>query len=260
MTSLPPGKVALGCHWVFTIKYNSDGTIRRHKARLVVRGNLQIEGEDFNKTFAPVVKMTTVRALLRIVADKKWEVHQMDVHNVFLHGDLEEEVYMTFPPGFSHSDPTKVCRLRKSLYGLRQAPRCWFAKLSQALTKFGFEQSYEDASLFIYIKGEVEIRVLVYVDDLVIASNCLEWLEKFKTYLGTCFHMKDLGRLKYFLGIEVARSDEGIFFYLNGSMFLTLLVKPVYLDRNLQAHLWNKTINLHLMMVLCSRIPVSIDV
>ena len=124
VTTLPPGKVALGSHWIFTIKYNSDGTIRRHKARLVVRGNDQIEGEDFTETFAPVVKMTTVRALLRIVAAKKWEIHQMDVHNAFLHGDLEEEVYMKLPPGFSHSDPTKVCRLRKSLYGLRQAPRC----------------------------------------------------------------------------------------------------------------------------------------
>ena len=115
------------CAWLtldLTIKYNSDGTIRRHKARLVVRGNDQIEGEDFTETFAPVVKMTTVRALLRIVAAKKWEIHQIDVHNAFLRGDLEEEVYMKLPSGFSHSDPTKVCRLRKSLYGLRQAPRC----------------------------------------------------------------------------------------------------------------------------------------
>lgn len=135
----------------------------------------------------------------------------MDFHNAFLHGDLEEEVYMKFPPGFSHSDPTKICWLRKFLYGLQQAPRCWFAKLSQALIKFGFEQSYEDYSLFSFIKGDVEICVLIYVDDLVIASNNLDRLEKFKAYLCICFHMKDLGRLKYFLGIEVARSDEGIF-------------------------------------------------
>ena len=197
--------------WVFKIKYNADGTVERHKARLVVCGNRQIEGEDFNETFAPVVKMTTVRGLLRLAAAKNWEVHQMDVHNVFLHGDLEEEVYMRFPPGFSHSDPKKVCRLRKSLYGLRQAPRCWFAKLSQALFKFGFEQSYSDYSLFTYSRNGTEIRVLVYVDDLVIACNNSDKLTKFKAYLGKCFHMKDLGKLKYFLGIEVARSAEGIY-------------------------------------------------
>ena len=111
----------------------------------------------------------------------------MDVHNAFLHGDLEEEVYMKFPPGFSHSDPTKICWLRKSLYGLQQAPRCWFAKLSQALIKFGFEHSYEDYSLFSFIKGDVEICVLIYVDDLVIASNNLDRLEKFKAYLVYAF-------------------------------------------------------------------------
>ena len=155
--------------------------------------------------------MATVRSLLSLVAAKGWEAHQMDVHNAFLHGDLEEEVYMCLPPGFTHEDPRKVCRLRKAIYGLNQAPRCWFAKLSKALIEFGFVQSYSDYSLFTYTKGTKEVRVLVYVDDLVLASNDLGLLEKFKTYLGDCFRMKDLGKLKYFLGIEVARSDEGIF-------------------------------------------------
>ncbi|CAA7062182.1 unnamed protein product [Microthlaspi erraticum] len=109
-------------------KYNSDGTIERYKARLVVQGNNQIAGEDYDETFAPVVKMNIVRTVLRTVAANNWEVYQMDVHNAFLHGDLEEEVYMKLPPGFRHSHPGKVCRLRKSLYGLKQAPRCWFKK------------------------------------------------------------------------------------------------------------------------------------
>lgn len=211
VTDLPPGKVAIACMWVFKIKYNADGTIERYKARLVVCGNRQIEGEDFNETFASVVKMTTVQGLLRLAAANNWEIHQLDLHNAFLHGDFEEEVYMKFPPGFSHSDPKKVCSLRKSLYGLRQAPRCWFAKLSKALIKFGFLQSYSDYSLFTYSHEETEIRVLVYVDDLVIASNNPEKPAQFKAYLGKCFNMKDLGKLKYFLGIEVARSAEGIY-------------------------------------------------
>ncbi|KAG7578881.1 Reverse transcriptase RNA-dependent DNA polymerase [Arabidopsis thaliana x Arabidopsis arenosa] len=155
--------------------------------------------------------MKTVRGLLRIVAAEKWEVHQMDVHNAFLHGDLEEEVYMKLPVGFRHSDSKKVLRLHKSLYGLKQAPRCWFAKLSSALTKFGFVQSYSDYSLFTLSRAGVELRVLIYVDDLLICGNNSRMIQSFKDYLGRCFHMKDLGKAKYFLGIEIARSSEGIY-------------------------------------------------
>ena len=171
ITDLPPGKVALDILWVYKIKYNADGSIKRNKSRLVVKGNKQVEGTDYNEMVAPIVKMTTIRTLLRLVAAKKWEVYQMDVQNAFLHGDLEEEVYMKLPPGFRHKHPGKVCRLRKSLYGLKQAPRCWFKKLSDALLKFGFVQSYEDYSLFSYSCKDIEIRVLIYVDDLLICGN-----------------------------------------------------------------------------------------
>ncbi|XP_010518640.1 PREDICTED: uncharacterized protein LOC104793917 [Camelina sativa] len=211
LEDLPKNKKAIGCQWVFHIKHHSDGTIERYKVRLVVLGNRQVAGVDYGETFAPVVKMTTVRSFLSVVAARNWEVHQMDVHNAFLHGDLEEEVYMTLPPGFPSRNDGKVCRLRKSLYGLKQAPRCWFAKLASSLEQYGFEQSFADYSLFIYKKNGVEIRVLVYVDDLVITGNTVQAIEDFKKYLSTCFYMKDLGVLKYFLGIEVARSPKGIY-------------------------------------------------
>ena len=211
MEKLPPGKKALGTRWVYKIKYNSDGSIERHKARLVVLGNHQIAGIDYKETFAPVAKMVTVRAFLAVGASKNWEIHQMDVHNAFLHGDLHEEVCIKLPPGFQSSYPNMVCRLRKSLYGLRQAPRCWFSKLATALKAYGFLQSYADYSLFTLTRGGVHINVLVYVDDLIISGNDSAALKAFKSYLSTCFHMKDLGVLKYFLGIEVARSPVGIF-------------------------------------------------
>ncbi|RVW45682.1 Retrovirus-related Pol polyprotein from transposon RE2 [Vitis vinifera] len=179
---LPKGKRALGSQWVYRTKY-----------------------------FSNVAKMTTVRAFLAIAASKNWELHQMDVHNAFLHGDLEEEVYMKLPPGFERSDPNLVCRLRKSLYGLKQAPRCWFAKLVTTLKGYGFLQSYFDYSLFTYTKGNVQINVLVYIDDLIISGNDSAALKTFKAYLSDCFKMKDLGILKYFLGIEVARSSAGLF-------------------------------------------------
>lgn len=211
LTELPPGKVAIGCQWIFTVKFNSDGTVERYKARLVALGNRQKEGLDYDETFAPVVKMTTVRVFLKVAAAKNWEVHQMDVHNAFLHGELEEEVYMKLPPGFRNSDGNKVCRLKKSIYGLKQAPRCWFAKLTAALTGYGFVQTKTDYSLFRLVRGALQLYVIVYVDDLLIGGNDTEAICRFKGYLGQCFRMKDLGPLKYFLGIEVARSPEGIY-------------------------------------------------
>ena len=211
MTDLPPGKKALGCKWVYRIKYNSDGSVERLKARLVILGNHQVEGIDYHETFAPVAKMVTVRTFLAVAAARNWEVHQMDVHNAFLHGDLDEEVYMKLPPGFNPTSPGKVCRLQKSLYGLKQAPRCWFAKLATSLRQYGFSRSYSDYSLFTYCRGNVRLHVLVYVDDLIISGNDSAALSSFKSYLGDCFRMKDLGPLKYFLGIEVARSADGFF-------------------------------------------------
>lgn len=137
----------------------------------MVFGNHQKAGIDYNETFAPVAKMTTVRVFLVVAAAKNLELHQMDVHNAFLQGDLTEEVYMRLPPGFRCSNPNLVCRLRKSLYGLKQAPRCWFAKLVRSLKDYGFRQSYSDYSLFTYTRGSIQINILVYVDDLIISSN-----------------------------------------------------------------------------------------
>ena len=209
IVDLPPGKKAIGNMWIYKYKYNADGTVERPKSRLVALGNRQVRGRDFKETFAPVAKMTTIRCLLRIIAGKGWIVHQMDVHNAFLHGDLREEVYMRLPQGFQATGPNKVCRLHKAIYGLRQAPRCWYQNLTDALKGFGFQHSYADYSLFIYSKRNVELQVLIYVDDLLICGNDIDFLTKFKDHLGRWFHMKDLGKLKYFLGIEVGRGAEG---------------------------------------------------
>jgi len=161
--------------------------------------------------FAHVVKMVTVRIVLAVATMREWELHQMDVHNAFLHGELHEEVFMKMPPRFHVQQPNKVCKLHKSLYGLKQAPRYWFAKLSATLKKYGFKQSYLDYSLFTLQHDEVQLVVLVYVDDLIVSGSHPTPIRWFKNYLSTCFHMKDLGVLKYFLGVEVARSPTGIY-------------------------------------------------
>ena len=177
----------------------------------MAKGFTQIEGLDFHETFAPVAKMTSVRVFLSIAVARDWELHQMDVDNAFLHGDLDEEVYMKLPPGFRSKQADSVFRQNKSIYGLRQASRNWFNKLTHALKKYGFVRSFANYSLFTYRKDNIYLSLLVYVDDIILASNNSDACQSCKAYLNNCFHIKDLGPLKYFLGIVVARSSKGIF-------------------------------------------------
>ncbi|KAJ0625451.1 putative RNA-directed DNA polymerase [Helianthus annuus] len=210
--TLPSGKKPVGCRWVFTVKYKSDGTIERYKARLVAKGYTQTYGIDYLETFSPVAKINTIRVLFSIAANKNWPLHQFDVKNAFLHGELTEEVYMEAPPGFATDFKTgEVCRLKKSLYGLKQSPRAWFGRFTLAMKGYGFKQSNSDHTLFIKQRGRLVTCLIVYVDDMIITGNDKEEMIKLKESLFREFEMKDLGRLKYFLGIEVLRSKRGIF-------------------------------------------------
>ncbi|CAL1405320.1 unnamed protein product [Linum trigynum] len=207
---LPPGKRTIDCKWVYKIKYNPDGSIERFKARLVAKGFTQVEGLDYHDTFAPVAKLVTVRCLLAVAVSKGWFIHQLDVNNAFLHGDLHEEVYMKVPQGFARKGDIRVCRLHKSIYELKQASRNWYEKFSQALLALNFSQSRADHSLFIYRSGTSFVAALIYVDDVVLAGNDLSLIQQVKASLHDQFTIKDLGPLKYFLGIEVARSPKGV--------------------------------------------------
>jgi len=214
ITALPLDKRPIGCKWVYKIKYHADGSIERHKARLVAKGYTQKEGINYQETFAPVAKLISVRCLIAIAASKGWPLFQLDVNNAFLHGELAEEVYMHLPPGYSVENPNNqrlVCRLNKSLYGLKQASRNWFSKFSQALQSFGFKQSLSDHSLFVWKSGSNITILLIYVDDMIVTGNNEKSISIVKAFIQSQFKTKDLGTLKYFLGIEVARSRKGIF-------------------------------------------------
>ncbi|CAL2254173.1 unnamed protein product [Prunus armeniaca] len=187
----PCHKNVVGSKWVYRIKRNSDGTVSRHKARLVAQGFSQEPGLDFSETFSPVVRHTTVRLILSIAAMNKWSLRQLDVKNVFLHGDLEEEVFMRQPPGFEDSaHPEFVCKLKKSLYGLKQAPRAWNAKFTGYLPAIGFNSSHSDPSS---------------------KASCIQ---EVVDELSAVFEMKDMGKLTYFLGLQIDYNAESDIFYL----------------------------------------------
>ncbi|KAE8710243.1 Adenylate kinase 4 [Hibiscus syriacus] len=208
---LPKGRAAVGCKWLFKVKFNVDGFVLKHKARLVTRGYSQVPGHDFSDTFSPVVKTTTINVVLSLAVARGWSLRQVDVNNAFLNGELGEEVYMVQPPGFERvaSDGTRlVCRLKKALYGLRQAPRMWYAKLRKFLLELGFCGTIADVSLFVRRMGDVRVMVLVYVDDIIITDESNVAINEVVRLLGDKFSLKDLGELGYFLGVEVHRTSE----------------------------------------------------
>uniref|UniRef100_A0A2N9FB60 Integrase catalytic domain-containing protein n=1 Tax=Fagus sylvatica TaxID=28930 RepID=A0A2N9FB60_FAGSY len=221
LVDLPPEKSVVGCKWVFKIKTRSDGSIERYKARLVAKGFTQEYGIDYEETFAPVARLSSVRTLLAVAASRQWKLFQMDVKNAFLNGDLSEEVYMQPPPGLSHP-PDKVCRLRRALYGLKQAPRAWFAKFSSTVSRLGFSISSYDSALFLRRTGKGTILLLLYVDDMIITGDDLSGIQELKAFLSQNFEMKDLGHLSYFLGLEITSSDDG--FYLTQAKYTSDLL------------------------------------
>ncbi|TYK11079.1 Beta-galactosidase [Cucumis melo var. makuwa] len=209
--ALPKGHKTVGCKWVFSLKYKADGTLDRHKARLVAKGFTQTYGIDYSETFSPVAKLNTVRVLLSVAVNKDWPLYQLDVKNAFLNGDLVEEVYMSPPPGFEAQFGQEVCKLQKSLYGLKQSPRAWFDRFTTFVKSQGYSQGHSDHTLFTKASKTGKIAILiVYVDDIVLTGDDQTEISQLKQRMGDEFEIKDLGNLKYFLGMEVARSKEGI--------------------------------------------------
>lgn len=232
MVTPPTGVRAIGLKWVFKLKKDVEGNVIRHKARLVAKGYVQRHGIDFDEVFAPVARLETVRLLMALAANEGWRVHHMDVKSAFLNGELEEEVYVAQPPGFIETGKEgKVLKLRKALYGLRQAPRAWNLKLDQTLLSLGFIRSPVEHAVYMKNSGNARLLVGVYVDDLIITGSSAEEVAMFKEQMKDMFSMSDLGLLSYYLGIEVAQAEDGISL-CQSAYALKILEKTGMLDCN----------------------------
>ena len=203
LVELPSGRQAIGSKWVFKVKCGSDWKVERFKARLVAKGYAQKHGIDYDETFSPVVKFQSIRVLLAFALQNDLLLHQMDVVTAFLNGTLEEDIYMQQPDGYLQQGKEHlVCKLKKSLYGLKQSPRCWNKVLTEFLTSVSFVQSSADPCIYVQ-GGDCPIVVAAYVDDLIIAAKTEDEMKQVKRLLQSRFMMTDMGELHYFLGIVI---------------------------------------------------------
>ena len=208
LVKLPKDRKAVGSKWVFKLKVGPDGLVQRYKARLVAQGFSQKHGFDYDETFYPVVRFESLRTVIALAVQNGLKLPQMDVTTAFLNGELEEEVYMKQPEGFAaKGQEDLVCKLKRSIYGLKQSPRCWNSALDNQLKKMGFVQAKGDSCLYMASEGEM-FMVAVYVDDIILAGKSNKRIAEVKQNLAKQFQVKDIGELHYFLGLKVVQDKE----------------------------------------------------
>ncbi|GKV28744.1 hypothetical protein SLEP1_g37756 [Rubroshorea leprosula] len=212
LTELPKGKKAIGVKWVYKTKLKENGEIDKFKAHLVAKGYKQEFGIDYKEVYAPVARHDTIRLVIALAAQNSWPLYQLDVKSAFLHGDLDEEVFIHQPPGYVKAgNEHKVYKLKRALYGLKQAPRAWYSRIESYFLKEGFEKCPYEHTLFIKSEDGKMLIVCLYVDDLIYTGNDMVMFDKFKKSMMAEFEMSDLGLMHYYLGIEVNQSAAGIF-------------------------------------------------
>jgi hypothetical protein len=219
----PKKKYVVSSKWVYNIKHAIDGSIGKHKARFVARGFSQKEGIDYEEMFSPIARYTSIRKIITLAAKMKWKLHQMDVKIAFLNSVIEENVYIEQPQGFEVEDrKTHICKLKKDLFGLKQAPRAWYGIIDSFLMSLGFTKSKVDSKIYFKVMNYELVILLLYVDDLFLTRE-----KKIITYckkkLVAEFEMKDLSLMHYFLGLEVWQSPEKIF--LNQGKYAVEILK-----------------------------------
>ena len=210
----PKDKNVLPGKWVYRVKYGADGQVDKYKARYVAKGYAQVEGIDFFETYAPTCKPETFRTLLAVAAQKDLHLGQMDVKSAYLHSAIEEEIYLEQPQGFvkrGQNGETLVCKLNKSIYGLKQAAKNWYEALANLLISSGFHRSRNDYCLFVRKDADgIFSYVLVWVDDIIVAGASNEIIDEIKSLPEKNFKMDDRGELHWFLGMRILRSEDGV--------------------------------------------------
>ncbi|KAK1607739.1 hypothetical protein QYE76_031412 [Lolium multiflorum] len=233
LVDLPDSRKAVENKWIFKRKTDADGNITVYKARLVAKGFRQIQGVDYDETFSPVAKLKSVRILLAIAAFFDYEIWQMDVKTAFLNGDIEEELYMVQPKGFvDPKNADKVCKLQRSIYGLKQASRSWNRRFDKVIKDFGFIQCHGEACIYKKVSGSSVAFLILYVDDILLIGNDIELLSSVKGYLNNSFSMKDLGEASYILGIKIYRDRSRRLIGLSQSTYLDKILKKFRMDES----------------------------
>ncbi|RVW36529.1 Retrovirus-related Pol polyprotein from transposon TNT 1-94 [Vitis vinifera] len=228
LVPLPVGTKPIGCKWIFKTKRDSNGNVERYKARLVAKGFTQKEGIDFKETFSPVSTKDSFRIIMALVAHYDLELHQMDVKTAFLNGDIDETIYMVQLENFvSEDSKNMVCKLTKSIYGLKQASRQWYFKFHQIIVSYGFEANLMDECVYHKFSGSKYIFLVLYVDDILLATNDISILHDTKRFLSKHFEMKDLGDASFVLGIQIHRDR---------SRGILGLSQRTYIDKVLQRY------------------------
>jgi hypothetical protein len=217
LVEIPRDRKIVGCKWVYKLKKGVDDKVDRYKSRLVAKGYSQKEGIDFHEIFSPVVKTVSIRIVLALVALLDLELEQLDVKTAFLHGDLDEEIYMEQPEGFVQNRNKKfVCRLKKSLYGLRQSPRQWYKKFDSFMVSQNYTRSeYDHCVYFKKLNNGIFIILVLYVDDMILASKSITEINRLKAQMARTFDMKDLGAARQILGMEIFKDRR------NGKLWLS---------------------------------------
>jgi hypothetical protein len=209
LVELLTGRNPIDNKWLFKKKLNAEGKVKKYKAQLVAKGYSQVERIDFGEIFeifSPVAKLTSIRFWLSVATAFDFEVEQMDVKTTFLHGDLEEEINMKQPKGFAVKGKKElVCKLKKSLYGLKQSPRMWYQKIDTYMLGLGFTRSKEDHCMYFKLIGNHLIYLVLYVDDMLLIGNNNEIIQVVKTQLSSKFDMKDLDASNFILGMEIKK-------------------------------------------------------
>ena len=221
LVDLPESVRPIGCKWIFKKKRGVDGKVETFKARIVAKGYAQKEGVDYEETFSPVAMLKSIRILLSIAASLDYEIWQMDVKTAFLNVYLDESIYMMQPEGFIvEGQEHKLCKLFRSIYGLKQASRSWNLRFDETIKTFGFEQNVDEPCVYKYIKETKVFFLVLYVDDILLIGNDTGLLSGVKKWLVEKFEMKDLGQASYVLGIQIIRDHHNRLLALSQASYI----------------------------------------